>query len=119
MEFIKETNRIYATNEEGKVVAEITYPETEEGVCTIDHTKVDESLRGQGIAGKLVEAAVIEIKAQNKKVAATCSYAQKWIDNYVEIEPLFEEQVDFDTYGEEKLHLIMVDDKIPAGAKLY
>lgn len=99
MEFIKETNRIYATNEEGKVVAEITYPETEEGVCTIDHTKVDESLRGQGIAGKLVEAAVIEIKAQNKKVAATCSYAQKWIDNYVEIEPLFEEKVDFDTFG--------------------
>lgn len=203
MEFIKETNRIYATNEEGAVVAEITFAETEEGVCTIDHTEVDDSLRGQGIAGKLVEAAVAEIKAQGKKVAATCSYAKKWIDNYVEIEPLFEEQVDFDTFsksdfrvvkvkecvavkkskkllqftlddgtgtdrtilsgihafyepeelvgktlvaitnlpprammgiescgmllsavyndvnGEEKLHLIMVDDKIPAGAKLY
>ena len=31
MEFIKETNRIYATNEEGMVVAEITYSETGEG----------------------------------------------------------------------------------------
>ena len=31
MEFIKETNRIYAINEEGMVVAEITYSETGEG----------------------------------------------------------------------------------------
>lgn len=40
MEFIKETNRIYATNEEGMVVAEITYSETGEGVCTIEHVEV-------------------------------------------------------------------------------
>lgn len=39
MEFIKETNRIYATNEEGMVVAEITYSETGEGVCTIEHDR--------------------------------------------------------------------------------
>ena len=51
MEFIKETNRIYATNEEGTVVAEITYSETEEGVCTIEHIEVDEALRGQGYSG--------------------------------------------------------------------
>ena len=75
MEFIKQTNRIYATNEEGMVVAEITYSETGEGVCTIEHVEVDEALRGQGIAGKLVEAAVAEIKAQNKKVATNCPYA--------------------------------------------
>ena len=50
------------------VVAEITYSETGEGVCTIEHVEVDEALRGQGIAGKLVEVAVAEIKAQNKKV---------------------------------------------------
>lgn len=80
MEFIKETNRIYATNEEGKVIAEITFPETAEGVCTIDHTEVDGSLRGQGVAGKLMEAAVTEIKAQGKKVEASCSYAQKWME---------------------------------------
>ena len=71
MEFIKETNRIYATNEEGMVVAEITYSETGEGVCTIQHVEVDEALRGQEIVGKLVEAAVAEIKVQNKK---SCNY---------------------------------------------
>lgn len=75
------------------VVAEITYSETGKGVCAIEHVEVDEALRGQGIAVKLVEAAVAEIKVQNKKVATTCPYVQKLIDTYVEIEPLFEEQV--------------------------
>lgn len=112
MEFIKETNRIFATNDEGNVVAEVTFPETVEGACTIDHTEVDESLRGQGIAGKLVEAAVAQIKAQNKKVLATCSYAKKWIDDYAEIEPLFEEQVDFETFSKSDFRVVKVKECI-------
>lgn len=108
MEFIKETNRIYANNEEGTVIAEVTFPENEEGVCTIDHTFVDESLRGQGVASQLVAAAVEEIKAQGKKVAATCSYAQGWLEKQVEIEPLFEEQVDFDTFSKSDFRVVKV-----------
>ena len=45
-------NRIYGTDENGKVLAEITFPRTEPGVYTIEHTIVDDSLRGQGIAGR-------------------------------------------------------------------
>lgn len=82
MEWRKEANRIFAVNEAGVVVAEITFPETKEGVCTIDHTEVDDSLRGQGIAGKLVEAAVSEIEAQGKKAEATCSYAKRWLEKH-------------------------------------
>ncbi len=43
----------------------------------------------------------------------------------IEIESLFEEQVDMllsaihNVNGEEKLNLVMLDDAIPAGAKLY
>ena len=37
---------------------------------------VDESLRGQGIASKLVEMAVAEIKRKDCQVQASCSYAQ-------------------------------------------
>ncbi len=39
----------------------------------IDHTFVDDSLRGQGIAGKLVKTALEEIQSRNGKVTATCS----------------------------------------------
>ena len=82
MEFIHEPNRIYGTDEAGKVIAEITFPQTEPGVFTINHTIVDSSLQGQGIAGKLVQAAVEDIKKQGGKVQATCSYAVKWLEKH-------------------------------------
>lgn len=49
MEFKTEDERIYATDADGKVIAEITFP-VSDGIVTIDHTFVDKSLRGQGIA---------------------------------------------------------------------
>ena len=82
MKFIHEPNRIYGTDESGNVLAEITFPRTAPGVYTIDHTIVDSSLQGQGIAGKLVQAAVEEIRSQGGEVRATCSYAVKWLEKH-------------------------------------
>ena len=67
-------------NESGEMVAEITFPQTAEHEYTIDHTFVDESLRGQGIASKLVQAAVDEIEGRGATVRATCSYAVRWLE---------------------------------------
>ena len=52
MEYQSEPYRIFCTDDAGKCVAEITFPETEAGVCCIDHTFVDDSLRGMGDSGK-------------------------------------------------------------------
>ena len=70
MNFKIENNRIFQEDETGQVIAEITFPETSHGVFVIDHTFVDSSLRGQGIASKLVH------------VKATCSYAAKWLSEH-------------------------------------
>ena len=80
MEFIKEENRIYCENENGEILAEITFQQLENNVYNIDHTFVDGSLRGQGIAQKLVKIAIDEIKKKNGKVKATCSYAKHYIE---------------------------------------
>lgn len=80
MDFIKENGRIYSINEQGKIVAEITYEELGQGTFNINHTFVDESLRGQGIAQKLVEMAIEDIKKKNGKVQATCSYAKHYLE---------------------------------------
>jgi len=90
MEFIKEKSYIYAKDANGNVIAEIDYPETSPGVFTITHTYVDSSLRGQGIAAKLVEAAVDDIKSQNAEVRATCWYAVKWLSENAGKTPDFE-----------------------------
>ena len=79
---IIEADRIFQKDEAGKVVAEITFAETSPGVFVINHTFVDESLRGQGIASKLVQAAVNEIERRGGQVKATCSYAAKWLKEH-------------------------------------
>lgn len=55
MEFQREPGRIYA-EEEGRVIAEVTFPDRD-GAADIDHTFVDDTLRGQGVAGQLLQAA--------------------------------------------------------------
>ncbi|MCQ4635740.1 N-acetyltransferase [Anaerovorax odorimutans] len=84
MELQKEKNRIFATNETGRLVAEITFPDAGNGLVDIDHTFVDDSLRGQGAAGQLVEAAVKQIASEGKKAKVTCSYAVKWFQKHEE-----------------------------------
>ena len=82
MDFQKENNRIYLEDKNGKLLAEINFEELEDNQYNIYHTFVDESLRGQGIASKLVEMAVNEIEAREGQVAATCSYAKGWIEKH-------------------------------------
>ena len=55
MEFQREPGRIYA-EEEGRVIAEVTFPDRD-GAADIDHTFVDDTLRGQGVAGQLLREA--------------------------------------------------------------
>lgn len=88
MEFQKETGRIYAERD-GQMIAEITFPE-EDGVAVIDHTFVDGSLRGPGVAGQLVRAAADQIRDQGKKARAVCTYARAWFDRHPEQADLLE-----------------------------
>lgn len=83
MDFIYESDRVYAQDESGTLLAEINFP-LENGVRNINHTFVDESLRGQGVAGKLMQAAVKTIKEQGEKAVPTCSYAVAWFQKHPE-----------------------------------
>lgn len=87
MDFITEKERIYAADTSGNLMAEVTFP-TLDGVSTIDHTFVDPSLRGEGIAGKLVKLAADKIIADGNRIAATCPYAVRWFQRHPEY-PLF------------------------------
>jgi len=78
--FVTEENRICLRDETGKILAEVTFPETAAGQFTINRTFVDESLRGRGMASQLVQAAVEEIEKRGGAVKATCSYAVKWLE---------------------------------------
>ena len=83
MEYITEDNRIYAVGNDGKAIAEVTFP-TRDGISTIDHTFVDDSLRGQGVAGTLVKLAADKILADGNRIAVTCPYAVIWSQRHPE-----------------------------------
>ena len=78
----REKTRIYALNDEGKLVADFFFDMSSTVFYTIDHTFVDASLRGQGAAGQLVQAALEQIKENGGQVEATCSYAVSWLEKH-------------------------------------
>ncbi len=82
LEFIHEANRVHVDDEKGRMVAEVTFPNAkdEKDIVEIDRTFVDESLRGQGVAGQLLEHAYDEIKRQGKRARAVCPYAVRWFE---------------------------------------
>ena len=80
MEFQITDGRIYYRNDQNEVLAEVTYSYMNESVVDIDHTYVSPVLRGQGIAGKLMEALASELRAKGLKATASCSYADAWLE---------------------------------------
>ena len=74
-------------DEEGEWIAELTYF-TNNGVMTIDHTEIDEKLRGEGIGQDMVKAAVEYARENDLKINAVCPYAKKVIERTPEFQDI-------------------------------
>lgn len=90
MELFKEKERIYVVGDDGKLLAEVTFPDHGGNTAVIDHTFVDESLRGQGMASKLLRKAADSIRKQGKKAKPVCSYAVAWFEKHPEEKDLLD-----------------------------
>ena len=75
---IKEDYSISFSDNDGNVLAYVTYPLVEEGVVNINRTYVDGSLRGQGVAKRLMDLVYEDLVNRNLKARITCSYAVKY-----------------------------------------
>ena len=84
MEWVMERDRVQVLDEGWNVLAEVTFPQVEPGIVEIDHTFVDESLRGQGVAGELMRRAATSIAASGLYARPTCSYAVSWFEKHPE-----------------------------------
>lgn len=67
--------------EDGDWIAEMTYYREGQRKIVIDHTEVDESLKGKGVAKKLVEAAVKFAEANNLLIKPVCPFAKKVLES--------------------------------------
>ena len=86
MEFRTYKNRIVLVNDEEQALAEIDFPAMEEepGTVEITHTYVDESLRGRGLAGKLMTRLITYLERNQLKAWPSCSYAVDWFAKHSE-----------------------------------
>ena len=82
--FQVEADRILLADETGRTVAEVDFPSVGANVVDINHTFVDDSLRGRGMAGKLMEAAAAELRRTRRKARLSCSYAAGWFPKHPE-----------------------------------
>lgn len=74
---IKHANNGFYVGDSKKKDAEITFVKKDANTIDIDHTEVSPNLRGEGVAGKLVQSVVKYARENDLKITASCSYAQK------------------------------------------
>jgi len=78
MDWNVENGHVFWT-ENNELMAETTFEHLENGEVNIDHTYVNPILRGQGVAGKMMEVVAAFLREQKLTTVATCSYANAWL----------------------------------------
>jgi len=73
-------------DDNGNQIGLMTYKKSGDGVMTIDHTEVDSNHRGEGLGEDLVAAGVKYARENNLKIAPTCPFAKKVIDETPEFQ---------------------------------
>ena len=64
----------FLNNDAGQCIAEISYLWRDDQTIIADHTWVDDSLRGQGVARKLLDHLADFAREKSVKIVPTCSY---------------------------------------------
>ena len=72
----------------GEHIAYITYDD-QNGDMHLTHTIVPDALAGKGLAKTLLEAVLQQIKKDNKKAVAKCSYIVNYQQKHPEASSLF------------------------------
>ena len=72
----QQNGEFFLNNEQGQRIAEISYVWSNEHKIIANHTWVDDSLRGQGMARQLLDTLVEFAREKNIKIVPTCSYVE-------------------------------------------
>ena len=73
--YISENKGRFFVEIDASEVAQMTYSKAGWEKIIIDHTEVDESLKGQGVGYKLVEASVDYARENQVKILPLCPFA--------------------------------------------
>lgn len=82
MDYKEDKDQIFIQDGE-KILAKLQFA-CDDDVYKINKIFVDESFRGQGIAGKLMENFVKKALKENKNIKPICGFAIKWFERHKE-----------------------------------
>ena len=88
MEIREGHNKFYINDEQGKQIVEIVFVPTGENLAIIEHTDVDESLKGQGIGKQLVAKVVEKMRREKRKIIPLCPFAKHEFDKIREYDDI-------------------------------
>lgn len=74
------TSGLFFVELDGKEKARITYRHTGDQQITIDHTEVNDELKGEGVGHKLINAMVDYLRKNNLKAVAECPFVKSVFD---------------------------------------
>jgi uncharacterized protein len=74
----------FVIEENGQLLAQMTYSKAGETKIIIDHTEVDASLKGEGIGKDLVKAGVDFARENNLKIIPLCPFAKAEFQKHAE-----------------------------------
>lgn len=80
-----ETKGSYFVEVEGKKVGEMTYSIAGTDRIIIDHTEVDDSMRGTGLGKKMVVRAVEDARKKGISIVPLCPFARSVFDKNEEL----------------------------------
>ena len=46
------------------------------------HTEIDDAYGGQGLGGRLVQAALDDVRARGEQVVARCPFVKSWVEKH-------------------------------------
>jgi uncharacterized protein len=81
----------FIPGEEDDFLAELIYMRKEPDIMIIEHTEVDEELKGQNIGYQLVHMAIEYARTHNLKVIPMCPFAKAIIDKKPELRDVLAE----------------------------
>ena len=79
------TKGMFYVGQEGAVVAEMVYSTPAANKMIIEHTEVDDSLKGKGVGMQLLNAAVAYARNHDMKIVPLCPFAKSVFDKKPEL----------------------------------
>lgn len=79
-------NKYYALIEGHE--ARIRYAPVDPHTLDFQHTEVPLDLRGRGIAGALVKAALADVRSRGERIVPTCPFVKAYLARHPEDQPL-------------------------------